>query len=257
MNLDLYYWFQQPYEDNNKFCMSSDLTLHADDQEYLDNLLPWVFDEVEYNLPNDFIHTLVAENKEFGLEVNTSPARKEKGARPLVVIPNSEHLMSNTMSALNKKLEPFGVETYWPTLICTFGEGVCPHLHTDGAGLETRLNFYGYQSSPGSVLWFSESLPQDRMTKRLHLEPDIIEKYPYWKYMREGGDDWSRVPDPIYNAFTMQLVSAWVNPNCIHTVANSGGVRITPSLKVRNIDPNNKFSHVGTWEKVLEFINGN
>ena len=61
----------------------------------------------------------------------------------------------------------------------------------------------------------------------------------------------------MYDAITMGLRSAWVNPNCIHTVVNGGGVRITPSLKVRNINPDNKFDHIGAWAKVLEFIDGN
>ncbi len=257
MNLDLYHWLTRSFEDNRSFCVSSPLFMTKEDQDFLDELLPWVFDEVELNLPKDIIHTLVAENPEFNIEYGKDLDREEKGARKLEIIPNSKDLMRGTMEALNPQLEPYGIELFWPTLICNSSDGVCPHLHTDGAGLEARLNFYGYQGGPGSVLWFSESLPQDRPGKRLHLEPDIMEKYPFWKYMREGGDDWSKVPEPLYDAITTGLRSAWVNPNCIHTVVNGGGVRITPSLKVRNINPDNKFDYIGAWTKVLEFIDGN
>ena len=140
MNLDLYHWLTRSFEDNRSFCVSSSLFMTKEDQDYLDELLPWIFDEVELNLPKDIIHTLVAENAEFNIAYGKNLDRTEKGARKLEIIPNSERLLRGTMDELNPQLEQYGIELYWPTLICPHSAGR-PTLHDTGQSLPGHLGF--------------------------------------------------------------------------------------------------------------------
>lgn len=264
MNPNLEHWLSYKYEDSRDYCIKSDLDLTPKDKEYMDDLLPWLFEQLEPDfegntkLDANKIHVLVSSGDGRG----DYDLKRGGWHQNIHCIPNSDEMLKNTMEEINPMLEPYGIETYWPSVICTAENRISNHIHVDGGQLEARINFYSYQSSPGSIMWFPltqdmNKLDDGTLTSSPHNHPRALELNPWWKYKREGGEDWDQVPDPVYCTNTQGLVSAWINTDSIHTVANGGGVRITPSLRVRNIDPDNGFNHTGTWKKVLEFLDGN
>ena len=246
MNPDLGHWLNYQYEDSRDYCIKSDIDITPKDKDYMDDLLPWLFEQLEpdFNgntiLDANKIHVFVSSGDGRG-DVDLKRGRSHQN---LHCIPNSDDMLTDTINHINPILEPYGIETYWPSVICTAENRISNYIHVDGGKLEARINFYSYQGSPGSIMWFPPT-------------QEAMELNPWWKVFREGGDDWDQVPDPVYCTNTQGLVSAWVKTDSIHTVANGGGVRITPSLRVRNIDPNDKFNHTGSWNKVLEFLDGN
>lgn len=268
MNPDLGHWLNYQYEDNRDFCIKSDLDITQKDKDYMDDLLPWLFEQLE----PDFNGNTILDANKIHVLVSSGDGRGDvdlkRGAwhKNIHCIPDSDDMLTDTMNHINPMLEPYGIETYWPSVICTAENRISNHIHVDGGKLEARINFYSYQGSPGSIMWFPltqemNKLDDGTLTDSPHNHPKAVEMNPWWKYKREGGEDWDRVPDPVYCTNTQGLVSAWINTNSVHTVANGGGVRITPSLRVRNIDRSefgtDGFNHTGTWNKVLEFLDGN
>lgn len=268
MNPDLGHWLNYQYEDNRDYCIKSDLDITQKDKDYMDDLLPWLFEQLE----PDFNGNTILDASKIHVLVSSGDGRGDvdlkRGAwhKNIHCIPDSDDMLTDTMNHINPMLEPYGIQTYWPSVICTAGNRISNHIHVDGGKLEARLNFYSYQGSPGSIMWFPltqemNKLDDGTLTDSPHNHPKAVEMNPWWKYKREGGEDWDQVPDPVYCTNTQGLVSAWINTNSVHTVANGGGVRITPSLRVRNIDRSefgtDGFNHTGTWNKVLEFLDGN
>ena len=47
MNPDLGHWLNYQYEDNRDFCIKSDLDITQKDKDYMDDLLPWLFEQLE------------------------------------------------------------------------------------------------------------------------------------------------------------------------------------------------------------------